>query len=354
MRIALVAWLGMPHTGRFAAFYAGRGHEVHVLTCGDAPAVARGLPYEVHDLGLPVGGKPGYVAKIPRARRLLATLRPDVVHAHTATSYGLIALAAGGQPLVVTTHGSDVLLSPRNVLMRQIVRRVLLGADLVTAPAEHMRIAIDEITGGRAREVIVFQYGVEADRLAALGSTVRSERDDDDPPRLVTARPLTPLYRTDSILRAMRLLGGEWELDVAGDGPERSRLEALAVDLGVSARVTFHGLIDELAVQRLIARADAYLSMAESDGVSIALLEALALGTVPVVVDIEPNRAWVDDGVNGALTAPTPESIAQAVSRARAIEITRARELSYDRVRSRADRTTNLAELLRKFELLRR
>ena len=354
MRIALVAWFGMPHTARFASFYAARGHDVHVLTCGGAPAAGVELPFVVHELGAPRLGKPGYLAKIPRARRLLTAVQPDLVHAHTATSYGLMALVAGIHPLVVTTHGSDVLLSPRNVAMRQIVRRVLLGADLVTAPAEHMRVAIEELTGEAKPEVLVFQYGVEVDLLATLGSSIRDARTEDRPLRLVTARPLTPLYRTDSILKALQLLDEAWELDVAGDGPERGRLEELALELGVSERVMFHGRIGESAANEMVARADVYVSMAESDGVSIALLEAMALGTTPVLVDIEANRTWVDDNVNGALAPPEPEAIAEAVNRAMALDVTQARALSHERVRVRADRNTNLGELLRRFELLRR
>ncbi len=265
-----------------------------------------------------------------------------------------MALAAGIHPLVVTTHGSDVLLSPRNVAIRQSVRRVLRGADLVTAPAEHMRIAIEELIGEAAADVLVFQYGVEVDRLAALGSCVRGRSKDDRPLRLVTARPLTTLYRTNRILEALRLLDGAWELDVAGDGPERRGLERLALDLGISDRVVFHGQINEAAVHELVARADVYVSMAESDGVSIALLEAMALGTTPVLVDIEANRTWVDDGVNGALAAPEAGAIASAVIRAWALDATRARVASYERVLARADRNTNLGELLKLFELLRR
>lgn len=352
MRIALVAWVGMPHTERFATFYAAHGHDVHVLTCGGVAEALADRPYTVHDLGLPRFGKPGYVAKIPRARRLITALRPNIVQAHTATSYGLIALASGAHPLVVTTHGSDVLLSPRNPFVRQIVRRVLVGADLITTPAEHMRSAIEKLTAGKPLEVLVLQYGVEVERLAAVGSSVRGERNDDEPPRLVTARPLTPLYRTDLILRSLPLLHERCELDVAGDGPERSRLEALASELGVCDRVRFHGRIDGAGVERLIAGADVYLSLAESDGVSIALLEALALGTTPVLSDIEANRAWVSDGVNGILTEPTPQALAQAIERARTVDVVAARAVSYDRVRSRANRETNLGELLGRFELL--
>ena len=75
--------------------------------------------YAVHDLGPPRPGKPGYLAKVRPARRLISTLRPDVVHAHYATSYGLLGLASGVHPLVVSAHGDDVLISPGNPLMRR-------------------------------------------------------------------------------------------------------------------------------------------------------------------------------------------------------------------------------------------
>ena len=55
MRIAFVAWQGSEHTRRWAGFYAARGHEVHVITCGDGTASlaeVRGT-YRVHDLGPP-------------------------------------------------------------------------------------------------------------------------------------------------------------------------------------------------------------------------------------------------------------------------------------------------------------
>jgi L-malate glycosyltransferase len=355
MRIAVVGWHGSVHIRRFARFFADAGHEVHVVTCGGADAtdelIRTSARYEVHELGLPVLGRIGYVAKIPRARRLLRALRPDVVHAHTATSYGMIAMASGLRPVVVTTHGSDIFVSTRYPVLRQIVRRTLSRADLVTAPADHVRRAIEELLGEGAPEILVLQYGVETDRLVSLGVEVRAGREESATRRLVTARPLTPLYDTGTIIRSLALLPAEWRLDVAGDGPERRRLEALVVELGIADRVTFHGLVTgEAAIHRLIASADIYVSMARSDGVSIALLEALALGTIPVLRDIPANRLWIDDGVTGVVTSSSAEAVAGAVLRAAALDPEVARRTSARLVRERADRATNLGLLLGHFE----
>ena len=162
MRIVYVAWHASIHTRRWVSFFAARGHEVHVITCGggdvlDTTPEGHVLPrtYQVHDLGAPWPGKLGYFRKVRRARRLIRSLEPDVVHAHFATSYGMIAERSGVRPLVVTAHGDDVLIAPRNPLLGRIVRRVLRAASLITVPADHMRDAVLELLDDRADDVPV-------------------------------------------------------------------------------------------------------------------------------------------------------------------------------------------------------
>src|SRR5689334_11842489 len=183
VRIAFVAHHGSIHTRRWAAFFADRGHDVHVITCGDGDVPPAGA-YEVHDLGPPRPPKSGYLRRIPAARAALRGLRPDVVHAHHATSYGMLALAGGVRPLVVTAHGSDVLLGRHNPIYRRVLRRVFGAAALVTVPSDEMREAVHELAG-RDVDVAVFQYGVESGRLADLAKLARAEPTAFDGPRRI-------------------------------------------------------------------------------------------------------------------------------------------------------------------------
>jgi glycosyltransferase involved in cell wall biosynthesis len=348
MRIAFVAWHGSEHTRRWAGFYAARGHEVHVITCGDGTAGRADArrPYRVHDLGPPRLGKLGYLLKAPRARRLIRSLRPDVVHAHHATSYGLLAALATFHPLVVTSHGSDILISGKRRTTRWLVTRVVRTADLVTAPADHVADEIRRLGG--ARRLVVFQYGVDVRRLRAVAASAQG-----DPvtrgaePRLVTARPLHPLYRTAEIIRAAGLLrdaGLLCTLDIADRGPERPALERLANQLGLGDHVVFHGFVPAEQAERLIARADVYISAAASDGASIALLEAMALGAIPVVSDIVANRSWIEDGVNGVLVRIEPHAIADGIRRALTLDRDDVHQRNLEIVAARADRERNLGE----------
>lgn len=347
VRIAFVAYHGSVHTRRWAAYYAAAGHDIHVVTCGGASA---GDGYDVHDLGAPPLGKLGYLVRIPAARRAITRLCPDVVHAHWVTSYGLLALASGARPLVVTAHGDDVLIAPRNPVLRFVVRRVLRASRLVTVPSEQMREAVLELAGP-GTSVDVVQYGVEADRLEALAVAARAGLTQASTLFLVSARPLLRLYRFDVLLEALALLdsrGTLWRCSLYGEGPERSALEAQAGRLGIADRVGFLGYRPPDEVEQELARADLFVSVAESDGASIALLEALALGAVPVLSDIPANRAWVEDGVNGVLAAIEPAAVAAAIERAAALDAEDVRSRNRLLVAARGDRDTNLSAVERR------
>jgi glycosyltransferase involved in cell wall biosynthesis len=328
-----------------------------VVTCGGADARdfnSDGAPitlrYRVVDLGDPRGGKLGYLLKIRSARRAIRQAKADIVHAHWLTSYGLLALAAGRHPLVVTAHGDDVLIAPRNRMMRMIVRRVLRHADLITVPSEPMRVAAEALLEPHlppAGGIAVFQYGVETRRLANIGADVRASVDARSGTRirLVSARALLQLYRIDALIAAIALLrdeGYDVTCDILGDGPERASLESLSRALGVEDCVKFHGAVTPGDVERYVASADAYVSVSESDGVSLALLEALSLGAVPVLSNIPANRPWVNDGETGVLVPIDPAGIARGIRQAIALDRERVAADNLAIVAERADRDTNL------------
>jgi glycosyltransferase involved in cell wall biosynthesis len=87
--------------------------------------------------------------------------------------------------------------------------------------------------------------------------------------------------------------------------------------------------------------------MTASDGASLSLMEAMAVGAIPLVSDIEPNREWVDDGVTGALLPLDDESAAAAkiealITRPDA-ELDDMRRRNREIVRERGSLTRNMA-----------
>jgi glycosyltransferase involved in cell wall biosynthesis len=85
-----------------------------------------------------------------------------------------------------------------------------------------------------------------------------------------------------------------------------------------------------------------YVSVASSDGTSVALLEALALGAVPVLSDIPANVAWIEDGETGVVVQATPAAVRAGIERAAGLDRRAAAERNLRTVSERADREANL------------
>src|SRR4029078_1981044 len=85
---------------------------------------------------------------------------------------------------------------------------------------------------------------------------------------------------------------------VGGGGPLDVEIRSLAAQ---DPRVVAIGTLPYPENIETVARSALYVSMTASDGASLSLMEAMAVGAIPVVSDIEPNHEWVEDGVNGVL-----------------------------------------------------
>ena len=86
---------------------------------------------------------------------------------------------------------------------------------------------------------------------------------------------LHPVKDVDTLLAAAARVP-ELTLVVVGDGPERRRLEAKAHELGIESRVIFRGLSSDVA--DVLRASDAFLLSSHGEGMSNALLEAMACG----------------------------------------------------------------------------
>ena len=143
-------------------------------------------------------------------------------------------------------------------------------------------------------------------------------------------------------------------LTLVGSGPQHDQLVSLASSLGVTSRVTLAGWVPAEEKIDQLYQHGVYVSACPTDGVSASLLEAMAAGLFPIVVDYVANRHWVTSGTNGLLVDGSPESFVAALRTVAASpELLRtSREHNRQLVRERADVTRNSAEFVRRFAAL--
>lgn len=233
-------------------------------------------------------------------KKMYREFQPSIVHVHQANSvafYSFLAMRGTHVPKVLTAWGSDVLVLPKkNWMFRWMVQFNLRNADYITSDSTYM--------------------GQEIARLAALKNNilyvnfgVATSLEYDDKENLVYSNRLhKPLYRIDDILTAFHKFHSknpDWKLIVAATGSETERLEKWVTQNQLTQAIQFVGWLSSEENEAWYKRAKVYVSIPESDGTSISLLEAMGCGCLPVVSDLPANREWIDSGVNGYLVSDT-------------------------------------------------
>ena len=120
--------------------------------------------------------------------------------------------------------------------------------------------------------------------------------------RIVTTGNLVWLKGHEYALISIRQLvdlGIDVQFDIIGDGPERQRIRYTLQDLGLEGHVHLHGSLDQAGVREILQRADAFVLSSLSEGISNAVLEAMACGLPVVTTDCGGMREVIADGVEG-------------------------------------------------------
>ncbi len=299
------------HLQRWVAQMARRGFEIHVVTrlAGEVPGAAS---VTVVRPGL---GARGWFAALPEIRRIARRLSPRWVHGHYVTSYGMWAAACGVHPVVLTAWGSDILVTPkRSRLMRALVGWTLRRADLITADSQDML------------EEIVPYHPKAACHLVSWGADTEFFTPPSAPPggfEIVSMRSWEPNYNIDVIVRAfarfLREAGqaaSSSRLHLLGGGPMESALRGLARELGVDARVVFHGRRDDAGMREVLRASRVCVSVPTSDATSVSMLEAMACGLSLVASDLPANRVCLDaaHGDAGGVLVPAGDVSALAAA----------------------------------------
>lgn len=173
------------------------------------------------------------------------------------------------------------------------------------------------------RDELVHDYGIAASRIRVLGNGVDCAAFTPGPQSGPSAGPLrvlcvgrlVPRKNVQLLLRALHHTGPEVHCTIAGDGPERESLIALAHELGVTARVEFAGFLRGDALATAYRAADLLVMPSVYEGMPMVILEAKASGLPTVAVDFPGARALIPETTGVVVPEATPSALGGALSR---------------------------------------
>jgi len=281
----------------------------------------------VHVLKLPVLVKsatfPLKMASIYRIKSLIKRIKPDILHAHYVTNYGLFGALCKFNPFVITAWGSDVLIIPEaritSMIKKPIAKYALRKANLITCDAQHMKEAMRRL-GIAPEKVNIIYFGVDTRKFSTgeKSEELRAKLGIHDSPTVISLRNLEPLFDIESLIRSIPLVLKEIpesKFVIAGKGSEEKRLKEMAKSLGVSDSVKFVGFIQNDKLPQYLTTMDVYVSTSLSDaGIAASTAEAMACGLPVIITDVADNKKWVEDGENGFIVPiKDPKSLAEKI-----------------------------------------
>jgi len=257
------------------------------------------------------------------ALRAARTGSYDVVHAHDwlVAHAGVTVRDHLDVPLVATIHATESgrhqgwLPAAHNRTIDDVERWLAREADRVIVCSDYMRAEVSRLFGVRAERTEVVYNGVDVLSWHARPRAVTAARRRfavDDAPLVTFAGRLVYEKGVQHLIAAVpRLLDRHPQLRVvvAGDGPYRSELEALA-----GPAVIFAGFLGGHNLTALMGASDCYVVPSIYEPFGMVALEAAAAGTPVAVADTGGLSEIVEHGVTGVKFAPhDPQALAVAV-----------------------------------------
>lgn len=252
------------------------------------------------------------VRSVLEMRRMLANEDVDLLHTHLwpADLVGALANIRTGLPHVSHQHGTGKELlrgGVRPTLKRDISRRLmgLSGARFI-AVSQAVRAHAGQVYGLRKHRISLIYNGF-SERQFPDGWKRRASYEGGL--RVGFAGRFDPGKGLQHLIHAFAKLkqtGNKARLRLAGAGPLENEVKQLCSEMGIGDVVEFCGALCDMA--SFYAGLDAFVLPSFSEGLPMTLIEALAMGCVPVVSDVGGVREVLDDGVEGYIVPPGDEN----------------------------------------------
>ncbi len=319
MKVVIVSGIWPPdvggpasHAPELADFLHGRGHEVRVVTTADAPPAPRPYPVDWTARRYPPGVRHFLGAGLVHR----AAAGADVVYSTGMLGRSSLGSRIAGVPLVQRLAGDPAYeralrrgltsapldrfqqeTGAQISVLRRTRDRALRRAARIVVPSQ----AFAEIVAGWGFEAEVVPHAVAAPSLPDVSSDGRT---------LVFAGRLVP---QKALSVAFEAVGRNQDVTllVAGDGPERAKIEA-----GAPANVRFLGAQPRERVFELMHAADATLLSSDWESFGLVVAESLAVGTPVLAASAGGVGEVLEDGRNGLLVgAGDVDGLAAAIQR---------------------------------------
>lgn len=324
MKIMLLSDCNSVHTIKWATALSANNLEVIVFSLGALNVEDyQNTKVKIVDFSAKVTRegamkKLGYLKALPFLKQTITKESPDIVHAHYASSYGLLGALAGFSPFVLSVWGSDIFDFPRvSFLHRWIIQYNLKKADKILSTSHVMAKETSHYTN---KPIEVTPFGIDMQKFKPEISDGLFGSND-----IVvgTVKTLEYKYGIEYLIRAFKIVKDRQpelplKLLIVGGGSLEQELKGLCQQLKIENITIFTGDVPYSQVPKYhnLLSVSVSVSVSESESFGVAIIEASACEKPVVVSNVGGLPEVVEDGVTGfVVPSQNPEKTAQAIEK---------------------------------------
>jgi len=293
-----------------------KDNHVYLLTFNEKPDL---VPEDVHVVRIPEPFHPkvsplkglnailGSFLRSTLFKKCLNNIKHDVLISCGGLLYGFYSALSDCPCYVLFIWGSDVLVAPKLLPFRFMVKYSLKKAHTVVVDSDVQERACIAL-GCDPRKIVKFPW---VDPRPILNNIEKGAKEVKerlgwyaDDPVIISTRHHEPIYNMECLMQAIPHVIKETRnarFLILGTGSLTEKLKKSVSAMGVKGSVKFLGRVPFNEIPKYLKMSNVYVSTSLSDGTSASLIEAMACKLAPVVTDIAGNREWITAGSNGLL-----------------------------------------------------
>ncbi len=309
MRILLLGDGGSSHIQKWVLSLASKGTEIGLFSLHHFnESVYKEFP-NVTILNNPsyrnsrsVFTKLNYLTNTGLLKKQIAIYKPDILHAHYATSYGMLGAKTNFKPYVVSVWGSDIYDFPKtSPLHKNLVKRVLAKAAIICSTSYCMKYETLKYTHSSI-EIVPFGVDINIFKPGKTNAPGKNEI------TIGIIKSLEKKYGIDFLIKAFNEVLKKHrnvKLKIVGEGSKKEEYVKLCKELHIADKVEFIGKIPHEEVIKHHHQIDIFVSLStlDSESFGVSLVEAMACAKPVVASNVAGFKEVIENDTNGILVS---------------------------------------------------
>lgn len=287
LKVVLLADAASSHTQKWALALAKQGIKVGLFSFNHTSIDWFSSQENIELLFQPTSKKNAssiftkltYLTYTRKLKNAIKQFAPDVLHAHYATSYGLVGRLCGFHPFVISAWGTDVMKFPeQGGFNKKLLVNNFKKADLICATSNTIKDYINKVID---KPVKIIPFGVDCEQFVPLKQSNKNEI------VIGCIKSLEPIYRIEMLINAFKAAldkstDKKLRLLIVGGGSLENQLKDLCKQLNIVDQVTFTGKVQHNEVISYYQQMDVFCNLSEYESFGVSIIEAMAC-ELPVV-----------------------------------------------------------------------